>query len=147
MAILFKTAISEDKALEKVEATILDGSDRDGYLNVMTEDMERAEASERGRHTGEFRDQVDAALTDAKRDAPFWLVYRRTEADKGISANDIRNAAIRLTRGYDGTIVIALSLLGHDHDDGDLELIFICFREDFHRRNFRVRYENKYVPD
>lgn len=146
MAILFKTALSEDKALEKVEATILDGSDRDGYLNVMTEDMERAAASERGRHTGEFRDQVDVALTEAKQSAPFWLVYRRTESDP-VSANDIRNAAIRLTRGYSGTIVIALSLLGHAHDDGDLELVFICFREDFHRRNFRVRYENKYVPD
>ncbi|MBO9098388.1 MULTISPECIES: hypothetical protein [unclassified Rhizobium] len=146
MAILFKTALSEDKALEKVEATILDGSGRDGYLNVMTEDMERAAASERGRHTGEFRDQVDVALAEAKQTAPFWLVYRRTENDP-VTANEIRNAAIRLTRGYSGTIVIALSLLGHNHDDGDLELVFICFREDFHRRNFRVRYEHKYVPD
>lgn len=147
MAILFKTAMSEDKALEQVEATILDGGSRDGYLNVMTEHMERAEASERGRHAGEFRDQVNEALAEAKQEAPFWLVYRRTEQDNGVSANDIRNAAIRLTRGYSGTIVIALSLLGHHDDDGDLELIFICFREDFHRRNFRVRFEGKYVPD
>jgi len=147
MAIMFKTAISEDKALETVETTILDGGSRDGYLNVVTEDMERAEASERGRHASEFRHQVDEALGEAKRSAPFWLIYRRTENDNAVSANDIRNAAIRLTRGYTGTIVIALSLLGHNEDAGDLELIFICFREDFHRRNFRVRYEGKYIPD
>jgi hypothetical protein len=147
MAILFKTAINEDKALGQVETTILDGSNRDGYLNIVTEDMERAEASERGRHAGEFRDQVNEALAEVKASAPFWLVYRRSENDNGVSANDIRNAAIRLTRGYAGTIVIALSLLGHLDDDGDLELVFICFREDFHRRNFRVRYEGKYVPD
>lgn len=147
MAILFKTSISEDKALAKVEATFLDGGDRDGYLNVVTEHMERAEASERGRHAGEFRYQVNEVLADAKHNAPFWLIYQRSENDNAVTANDMRNAAIRLTRGYSETIVIALSLLGHHEEHGDLELVFICFREDFHRRNFRVRFENKYVPE
>jgi hypothetical protein len=113
----------------------------------MTEETERAQAWERGKHAGEFRALVNEALTEAKQDAPFWLTYQRSENDNAVTANDIRNAAIRLTRGYSGTIVIALSLLGEHDEDGDLELIFICFREDFHRRNFRVRYEGKYVPD
>jgi hypothetical protein len=146
MAILFKTAISEDKAQQKIEAAIL-GGHCDGYLNVVTEYGERAEAWQRGQHASEFRDHVEKALDDAKRNAPFWIVYERSHRDNDASANDIRNAAIRLTRGYSGTIVVALSLLSHHDDDGDLELVLVCFQEDFHRRNFRVRYENKYIPD
>lgn len=146
MAILFKTAISEDKALHLIE-TILHAGAHDGYLNVASETSEHAYASQRGGHSDEFRLRVREALDGAKHEAPSWLVYHRSENDNAVGINEMRNAAFQLTRGYDGTIVIALSLLGHDMDGLDLELVFVCFREDFHRRNFRVRYEGKYIPD
>jgi hypothetical protein len=146
MAILFKTAIGEDKAQHLIE-TILHAGNHDGYLNVVTEETERADASQRGSHSDEFRHRVKEVLDDAKHSAPSWLIYQRSENDNAVSVNEMRNSAIQLTRGYSGTIVIALSLLGHDAGDQDLELLFICFREDFHRRNFRVRFEGKYIPD
>jgi hypothetical protein len=146
MAILFKTTISEDKAQHLIE-TILHGGNHDGYLNVVTEEGESADASQRGASSAEFRHRVHEVLEDAKHKAPSWLVYQRAENDNAVSINEMRNAAIQLTRGYTGTIVVALSLLAHDEGDFDLELVFVCFREDFHRRNFRVRYEGKYIPD
>nr|WP_246705387.1 hypothetical protein [Rhizobium sp. WYCCWR 11152] len=38
-------------------------------------------------------------------------------------------------------MVVTLSLLGKRDSANDLELVFVCFEQDFHRRNFRVRYE------
>jgi hypothetical protein len=59
----------------------------------------------------------------------------------------IRNAAFKLTRGYAGVIVITLSLLHKRGEAPDIELIFVCFQQDFQRRNFRVRYEGKFIPN
>lgn len=56
-------------------------------------------------------------------------------------------ASGRLTRGYSGVIVVTLSLLGKRDSVNDLELVFVCFEQDFHRRNFRVRYEGKPIPN
>jgi hypothetical protein len=42
-------------------------------------------------------------------------------------------------------VVVTLSLLGKRDEADDIELIFVCFQQDFQRRNFRVRFEGKFV--
>ena len=74
-----------------------------------------------------------------------WSISAATAAT--ISTSKIRTAAIRLSQGYRETAVVTLSLLGRTDGESDLELIFVCFREDSDRRNFRARYEGKFVPD
>ncbi|GCA49905.1 hypothetical protein KGO5_02351 [Sinorhizobium sp. KGO-5] len=101
----------------------------------------------RGISAGAFKEQVTDALRSTWQRARFWLVYQRSDSRNDLNINEIRTAAIRLSQGYPETAVVTLSLLGRTDGESDLELIFVCFREDSDRRNFRARYEGKFVPD
>ncbi|WP_432444670.1 hypothetical protein [Rhizobium leguminosarum] len=98
-------------------------------------------------HAEEFKAEVSQILRQTWDAARFWVIYERREDRQDPEGTDIRNAAFRLTRGYSGVIVVTLSLLGKRDSANDLELVFVCFEQDFHRRNFRVRYEGKPLPN
>jgi hypothetical protein len=98
-------------------------------------------------HAEEFKAEVSEILRKTWDAARFWIIYERRDDRRDPEATEIRNAAFRITRGYSGVVVITLSLLGKRDSDNDIELVFVCFEQDFHRRNFRVRYEGKFVPD
>ncbi len=95
----------------------------------------------------EFKEQVTDALRSTWQGARFWLVYQRNDRRNDLDINEIRSAAIRLSRSYIETAVVTLSLLGHVDNASDLELIFVCFRRESERRNFRVRYEGRFVRE
>ncbi|RDJ10261.1 hypothetical protein B5K05_13330 [Rhizobium phaseoli] len=147
MAILFKTAISENSAFEMIEQALSGACQYDGYLNVASDEGEKALSWGPAMHAGEFKAEVSEILRQTWEAARFWVIYERREDRKDPDATDIRNAAFRLTRGYSGVVVVTLSLLGKRDSDNDLELVFVCFEQDFHRRNFRVRYEGKPIPN
>ncbi|MDE8761979.1 MULTISPECIES: hypothetical protein [Rhizobium] len=147
MAILFKTAISENSAFEMIEQALSGACQYDGYLNVASDEGEKALSWGPAMHAGEFKAEVSEILRQTWDAARFWVIYERREDRKDPNATDIRNAAFRLTRGYSGVIVVTLSLLGKRDSANDLELVFVCFEQDFHRRNFRVRYEDKPIPN
>ena len=146
MAILFKTVITENSAFEMIEQALSGASQYDGYLNVPSDAGETATSWGPAMHAEEFKSEVSEILRATWDAARFWVIYERREERKDAKATDIRNAAFHLTRGYSGVIVVTLSLLGKRDSDNDLELVFVCFEQDFHRRNFRVRYEGKPVP-
>jgi hypothetical protein len=147
MAILFKTAINENTAFEMIEQAFSGAYQYDGYLNVVAEEGETALSWGPAMHAEEFKAEVSEILRKTWDASRFWVIYERRDDRKDAEATDIRNAAFRLTRGYSGVIVITLSLLGKHDSAHDIELIFVCFEQDFHRRNFRVRYEGKFIPD
>lgn len=147
MAIFFKTTINENTAFEMIERNLSGTSNDDGYMNIVEEEDERTISWSPGMLAEEFKDHVIEALRLTWIKARFWVVYERRDDRRDAETNDIRNAAVRLTRNYTGTVVVTLALLGRDHDTNDLELVFVCFQEDQHRRNFRVRYEGKFIPD
>lgn len=147
MAILFKTAISENSTFEMIEQALSGACQYDGYLNVASDEGETALSWGPAMHAGEFKSEVSEILRQTWDVARFWVIYERREDRKDPDATDIRNAAFRLTRGYSGVVVVTLSLLGKRDSANDLELVFVCFEQDFHRRNFRVRYEGKPIPD
>jgi hypothetical protein len=95
----------------------------------------------------EFSAQVKEMLRMTWDVARFWVIYERREDRTDPETTEMRNAAFRLTRGYNGVIVASFSLLGKREADHDLELVFVCFAEDFQRRNFRVRYEGKAITN
>jgi hypothetical protein len=147
MAILFKTAISENSAFEMIEQALSGAYQYDGYLNVVSDAGETALSWGPAMHAEEFKAEVSEILRKTWDAARFWIIYERREDRRDPETTDIRNAAFRITRGYSGVIVITLSLLGKRDSDNDIELVFVCFEQDFQRRNFRVRYEGKFVPD
>jgi hypothetical protein len=77
--------------------------------------------------------------------ARFWIIYERRDNGRDPEPTEVRNAAFNLTRGFNGVIVASLSILGKRDADHDLELVFVCFADDFQRRNFRLRYEGKAI--
>ncbi len=143
MTILFKTTITEDKAFAKIEAALDTGREYDGYFSVADDDGETPLSWGPSMSAGEFLAKVREMLEVTWKAARFWVVYDRREDRRDPDAIAMRNAAFRITRGYNGVIVASLSLLGRKDALEDLELIFVCFREDFQRRNFRIRFENK----
>lgn len=145
MAIFFKAAISDEVAFGMIERCFSDPYDFDGYLDIFGDHTEKTVSWSKGRSVDEFKDQITEALRSAWEAAPFWQVYERREGRDDAGTNEIRRAAIDLTRAYGGVIVITLSLLGRISDTNDLELVFLCFQEDAQRRNFRVRYDGKFV--
>jgi hypothetical protein len=147
MAILFKTPISENSAFETIEQALSGAHQYDGYLNVVGDAGETALSWGPAMQAEEFKSEVSEILRQTWDAARFWVIYERREDRKDPEATAMRNAAFRLTRGYSGVIVVTLSLLGKRDSINDLELVFICFEQDFHRRNFRVRYEGKAVPN
>lgn len=147
MAILFKTTISENSAFEMIERSLSGAYQYDGYLNVVSDVGETALSWGPAMHAEEFKAEVSQILRQTWDAARFWVIYERREDRKDPEGTDIRNAAFRLTRGYSGVIVVTLSLLGKLDSANDLELVFVCFEQDFHRRNFRVRYEGKPLPN
>ncbi|WP_312808126.1 hypothetical protein [Agrobacterium cavarae] len=143
MTILFKTTITEDKAFAKIEEALNTGREYDGYFSVADDDGETPLSWGPSMSAEEFLAKVREMLEVTWKAARFWVVYDRRE-DRGDSdAITMRNAAFRITRGYNGVIIASLSLLGRKDALQDLELIFVCFKEDFQRRNFRIRFENK----
>ncbi|KIQ05488.1 hypothetical protein RU07_01140 [Agrobacterium tumefaciens] len=143
MTILFKTTITEDQAFAKIDAALNTGREYDGYFSVADDDGETPLSWGPSMSGEEFLANVREMLEVTWKAARFWVVYDRRE-DRGDSdAIAMRNAAFRITRGYKGVIVASLSLLGRKDALQDLELIFVCFKEDFQRRNFRIRFENK----
>ena len=147
MAILFKTTISENTAFEMIERSLSGVYQYDGYLNVVSDAGETALSWGPAMHAEEFKAEVSQILRQTWDAARFWVIYERREDRRDPEGTDIRNAAFRLTRGYSGVIVVTLSLLGKRDSANDLELVFVCFEQDFHRRNFRVRYEGKPLPN
>lgn len=147
MAILFKTTISENSAFAMIEQALSGAYQYDGYFNVASDEGEKALSWGPAMHAGEFKAEVSEMLRQTWDAARFWVIYERREDRKDPNATDIRNAAFRLTRGYCGVVVVTLSLLGKRDSANDLELVFVCFEQDFQRRNFRVRYEGKPIPN
>ncbi len=143
MTILFKTTIAEDKAFAKIEEALNTGREYDGYFSVADDDGETPLSWGPSMSGEEFLANVREMLEVTWKAARFWVVYDRQEDRGDPDAIAMRNAAFRITRGYNGVIIASLSLLGRKDALQDLELIFVCFREDFQRRNFRIRFENK----
>lgn len=147
MAIFFKASISEERAFERLEELFSGPCDHDGYLNVFGERSEETVSWVRGMSSDEFRAEITEAFRQTWDAAPHWLVYIHREETDDMSTNDIRRAAISLTRSYTGSVVVTLSILGRRDSTNDLELVFLCFTDDAQRRNFKVRYEGKFVPE
>lgn len=145
MAILFKSTISENAAFEVIEQAITSGRPCDGYFNAVSDAGETTLVWSPSMSAKEFLATVTDMLRLTWDVARFWIVYERREDRQDPESTAVRNAAFRLTRGYNGVIVASLSILGKRDADHDLELIFVCFAEDFQRRNFRVRYEGKSI--
>ena len=57
---------------------------------------------------------------------------------------EIGEASLGLATGE--TMAHLNCLLGRRSSTNDLELVFVCFQEDAQRRNFRVRYDGKFIP-
>ena len=146
MTIFFKAAISDDVAFGMIERCFSDPDDYDGYLDIFGDHTERTVSWSKGRSVDEFKAEITEALRSAWESARYWQVYERREDRDDAGTNEIRRAAINLTRTYGGVIVITLSLLGRRSSTHDLELVFVCFQEDAQRRNFRVRYDGKFIP-
>ena len=143
MTILFKTTITEDQAFAKIEEALNTGREYDGYFSVADDDGETPLSWGPSMSGEEFLANVREMLEVTWKAARFWVVYDRREDRGDPDAIAMRNAAFRITRGYNGVVVASLSLLGRKNAWEDLELIFVCFKEDFQRRNFRIRFENK----
>ncbi|MBO9195320.1 hypothetical protein J5277_14525 [Rhizobium sp. 16-449-1b] len=147
MAILFKTTISENSAFAMIDQALASRLQYDGYFNAVSDAGETTLSWAPSMSAGEFIEQVKEMLRLTWDAARFWIIYDRHEERSDPDITEMRNAAFRLTRGYNGVIVASLSLLGRADDEHDLELVFVCFTEDFQRRNFRVRYEGKAITN
>lgn len=147
MAVFFRTPLSDTLAFEMIDERLSSGTNFDGYLNIFGVEDELTVTWPRGMSADAFKEQVTDALRSTWRRARFWLVYQRSDRRNDLSINEIRAAAIRLSQSYLEAAVVTLSLLGRTDGASDLELIFVCFRDESDRRNFRVRYEGKFVPD
>jgi hypothetical protein len=146
MAILFKTVIDENTAFEMIGSALSEhGNDYDGYLNVVADEGEQTLTWGPNMHAEQFQAEMTEIFRATWDICPFWVVYERRDDRKDPDANDIRNAAFRVTRAYDGVLVVTLSLLDKRDHAEDIELIFVCFKEDPQRRNFRVRFEGKFI--
>jgi hypothetical protein len=145
MAILFKTTISENSAFEVIKQALTSGQPYDGYFNAVSDAGETTFPWSPSVSADAFFIQVEEMLRMTWDVARFWVIYERREDRKDSEITEMRNAALRLTRGYNNVIVASLSLLGKRDAAHDLELVFVCFTEDFQRRNFRVRYEGKTI--
>jgi hypothetical protein len=146
MPVFFRTPITEDTAFEMIEERLSSGSGFDGYFNVFGADDEQTFSWTPAMSSAAFREQVTDSLRSTWKKTRFWLVYQRSDSRNDLGINEIRNAAIRLSRSYLGTAVVTLCLFGRIDNKSDLELIFLCFQDETERRDFRVRYEGKFVP-
>ncbi|MDM9621519.1 hypothetical protein A6U87_18130 [Rhizobium sp. AC44/96] len=148
MPILFKTTIGENAAFELIgNALAGHGNDYDGYMNVVADEGEQTLTWAPGAHPEQFQAEITEILRATWDISRFWIIYERRDDRQDATANEIRNAAFKLTRGYTSVVVVTLSLLSKHDSASDIELIFVCFQQDFQRRNFRVRYEGKFIPD
>lgn len=145
MAILFKTTISEDNAFSRIEQLLNSGIEYDGYLSVADDSGETPVPWGPSMSAEELLAKVKEQPEVTWNAARFWVIYERRGDRADPDASVMRNAAFRITRGYNGVIISSFSLLGRHDASRDLELVFVCFREDFQRRNFRIRFENKPV--
>ncbi len=146
MAVFFRTAITDTAAFEMLEERLSSEKDFDGYFNLYGAQDEITVSWTPAMSAAEFKQQVTDALLPVWQATRFWLVYLRSDSRNDLGVNEIRNAAIRLSSGYLEAVVVTLCLFGRTDNNNDLELIFVCFREEAERRNFRVRYEGKFVP-
>ncbi|WP_275788666.1 hypothetical protein [Pararhizobium gei] len=144
MPIYFKTATTPEAAFELIEQRLTGPSEQDGYLDVLGAEDEQSMSWSKGTSASGFKATLTDTFRTAWQDAPFWLAYTRTDSDE-LGINDIRKAAISLTRPYNSVTIITFSLLGRRDSAHDLEFLFLCFRDEVERRNFRVRYEGKFV--
>ena len=142
MAVFFRSSIDENIAFSRLEAALLSGQDFDGYFSVHGE---LPFSWPRDMSADEFRQKIVDSLRSVWARAPFWAVYERSEQLNNLTANEITIAAIQLSANYPGALVATLSLLGRKHNSSDLELTFVCFMQDTERRNFRARYEGKFI--
>jgi len=147
MAVLFRTPITDTTAFEMIEERLSSDIDFDGYFNVYGENDELTVSWHPAMNSAAFNEQVSDALRSIWQKTRFWLVYQRSDSRNDLGINEIRSAAIKLSGSYRESAVVTLCLLGRVDNESDLELIFLCFREETERRNFRVRYEGKFVHD
>jgi hypothetical protein len=145
MAILFKSTTFESAAFNMLEQALASGHPYDGYFNAASDAGETTLSWAPSMSAEEFLAEVREMLRLTWDVARFWIIYERCEDQRDPDATAMRIAAFRLTREYNGVVVASLSLLGKRDADHDLELVFVCFEEDFQRRNFRVRYEGKAI--
>lgn len=147
MPIYFKTAMTQEMAFQLIEQRISEPGERDGYLDVLGTETTQSMSWSRGTSVSQFKATITDALRSAWETAPFWLVYKHQEDRDDLGINEIRKAAITLTRPYNSVTIVTLSLLERHDSSKDVELIFLCFRDEVERRNFRVRYEGKFVAN
>jgi len=145
MTILFKTTISESAAFELIEQAITPGRPCDGYFNAVSDAGETTLVWSPSKSAEEFLAEVREMLRLTWDVARFWIIYERRDNGRDPAPTEVRNAAFRLTRGFTGVIIASLSILGKRDADHDLELVFVCFADDFQRRHFRLRYEGKAI--
>lgn len=147
MAVYFRTSLTDTLAFEMIDERLSSGVDFDGYFNIYSVEDELTVTWPRGMSADAFKEQVADALRSTWQRGRFWLAYQRSDSRNDLDINEIRTAAIRLSQSYSEAAVVTLSLLGRTDSASDLELIFVCFREESDHRNFRVRYEGKFVPN
>ncbi|MDQ0322803.1 hypothetical protein QO002_005009 [Pararhizobium capsulatum DSM 1112] len=141
MAVFFRTFIDENTAFARLERALSHGPAFDGYLDIHGE---LTLSRPRDMSADTFRQHIADELRSVWEKAPVWAIYERNEKHD-LSASEITAAAVQLSANYEGAFVITLSILGRDHSPHDLELTFICFRQEAERRNFRARYEGKFI--
>jgi hypothetical protein len=145
MAVFFRTSITDARAFEMLEERLSSGNNFDGYFNLYGVQDELTLSWTPAMSAVDFKQEVTEALRPIWQTTRFWLVYQRSDSRNDLGVNEIRNAAIRLSRGYLEAVVVTLCLLGRTDNSNDLELVFVYFRDEAERRNFRVRYEGKFI--
>lgn len=142
MAIFFRTSIDDNSAFERIDGALSSGQDFDGYFSIHGE---RAFSRPSDMRADAFRQEIVDALRSVWEKSQFWAIYACDGQQNGLTVNDITAAAIQLSANYSGSVIVTLSILGRTHSSHDLELIFLCFNQESERRNFRARYEGKFV--
>lgn len=109
MAILFKTTISEDNAFSRIEQLLNSDTEYDGYLSVADDTGEAPLPWGPSMSAEEFLAKVKEQLEVTWKAPRFWVIYERREDRADPDAIVMRNAAFRITRGYNGVIVASLT--------------------------------------
>jgi hypothetical protein len=141
MAIFFRTSIDENSAFERIDDALSSGQSFDGYFSIHG-DLTFSRPSDM--RADEFRQQITDALRSVWETSQFWTIYV-CDGQNGLTVNEVTAAAVRLSANYCGAVIVTLSILGRASSSSDLELIFLCFSQESERRNFRARYEGKFV--
>jgi hypothetical protein len=145
MAVYFRNRIDENSAFERIDLALSSNQGIDGYCSVRSDHAVNTFSWPRDMSVETFKSQIVDSLRTVWEGSPYWSIYERSDNQNDLTASEITTAAIQLSGGYPGAAVVTLSLLGHEHSAHDLELVFLCFKQEAERRNFQARYEGKFV--